>query len=663
MPDQRPKTSKGMEGKYRAWSTQRRYTEAMRLVLEEHMPQAEAARRCGISRPRLNEKIAERRKQLAELQQRSAEARAARTEAFDAQAETQDLESLEEDPSPVEPPAPDTGAAGAPDEAPALPLGPLGLNERRRVPSPVEFIERYFGNVVCPDCDVHHDVPEFHKQIISKSTDPAVRRLLVNVAPYHAKSTIVTVYGTIYELVRDPNSRHAIISKAGDLGEAFLYQISKLLTDPDVYIGAAGNLVDEWGPFHNPQNWTKQQIYIAGRMSAQKDPSISVYGYGKQIYGRRFDRMVFDDLADLENQRNPNLVDQMLAKTTQEYASRVGKTGQLIFVGTRVSPGDLYSKLTKLPAYEVLRFPCILDEDEQTTLWPEHFPFRSAAEQRDSMSMEQFQLVYQNIDTPGLGASFPPDVVEAAHDPERTIGDVPEGNIRLVLGVDPAGANSQAGYTAMVVLAIDITTGRRYLVDLVNHKQMKAPQIKDQMLAFAEQYQLTEVRVEVNGLQSQLFQYDQDLISKLTMKGVRVAPHITTGRNKWDPQFGVESMAPLFYNRQVSIPWRDISAREKFRHLCEQLMAFPLGAQQDLTMAFWFAELGAREVYQRTNVPMFDSRMKVPPRIMRNRRVVDFGNRQVRHPTELELAGGMYGPAQQPQTVQLANRDASVTVY
>jgi hypothetical protein len=60
---------------------------------------------------------------------------------------------------------------------------------------------------------------------------------------------------------------------------------------------------------------------------------------------------------------------------------------------------------------------------------------------------------------------------------------------------------------------------------------------------------------------------------------------------------------------------------------------------------------------------MFDSRMKVPPRIMRNRRVVDFGNRQVRHPTELELAGGMYGPAQQPQTVQLANRDASVTVY
>jgi hypothetical protein len=653
------KTAETMDAKYRSWSGRRRMDEAERLVFEGGLSQSEAARRLGVSRPRLNERVKARRAKLDEAQERASEARREAVSAVGG----------------AGPSAPDEVAPAQPEEEPDFDVHEvverawaeaeaelrqpevkapaLGIDEKRRVGTAVEFIERYFGNVVCPDCDVHHTVPDFHKKIITSATDPAIRRLLVNVAPYHAKSTIVTVYSTLYELVRNPNSRTAIVSKAGDLGEAFLYQIKTFLEDPDAY-GDGPNLIDDWGPFVGSV-WAQDRIYIANRRSTEKDPSVSVYGYGKQIYGRRFDRMIFDDLADLENQRNPELVAQMLAKTTQEYASRVGKTGKLIFVGTRVSPGDIYSYLDDLPAYNVVRFPCIIDEETGRTLWPEHFPFTAAIEQRQSMpTLEQFQLVYQNIDSPGLGASFPPEVLEKAHDHERVLGHHESGTWRFVLGVDPGGANSQAGYTAMIVLAVDIGTGKRYLVDIMNHKQMKAPQIKDQIIEFCERYPVAEVRVEVNGLQSQLFQYDTELVQKLTARGVRMVPHITHGRNKWDPQFGVESMAPLFYNGMISTPWGDVASRAKFKTLDEQLMLFPMGQYSDLVMAFWFAELGAREIFQRMALPAFDPRMKVPPRIKRRRHVVDFGAREIRGATlEEQLGGHLFGENRERQYVNM----------
>jgi hypothetical protein len=646
----RPKTKAAsqMDTKYIGWTAQRRMAEAVRLVQDTGLSQSEAARRCGVTRARLNEHVQSHRKIAEEQAQRSEDARRERVEAFDRAQH-----------SPAEASTPDSPHEPSPivlDEASEAVISVT--NETRRVPPASEFMRMYFGQVVCPDCGVHHEVPAFHDEMITKITDPAVRRLLINVAPYHAKSTVGSVYSTVYEICRDPNSRTAIVSKAERLAKNFLYQIKKFLTDPMVY-GDGPSLIEDWGPFHNQNQWSQSEIYVAGRQSSEKDPTVAVFGSGALIYGYRFDRMVFDDIADLENQRNPDRVAEQLQWATQECASRVGKTGKLIFVGTRISPGDIYSYLKNLPAFQVITYPVIKDEQSQEMLWGEHFPYVSADEQRNSMSLEQFQLVYQNVDTLGAGAAFPFEVVQRAEDPERSLGHY-EPEWQLVLGVDPAGAGEQAGYTAMVVLGVDIMTGRRYLVDVVNHKQMRAPQIKDQILDFAAKYPLRQIRVEVNGLQSQLFQYDQELIMKLTNRGVRFVPHIT-GRNKWDPQFGVESMGTTFYNQQFSSPWGDINSRKKSGQLHEQLTQFPMGVVSDLVMALWFAELGVRDLYQTAKLPAFDSRMNVPARVRRGRHIVDFGEGRVRQPEEHEL----YDPLKPPEHRRLVNvpGTTSVAVY
>jgi hypothetical protein len=515
----------------------------------------------------------------------------------------------------------------------------------RRLPESFRaFNEYYFGNEVCPDCAVHHDTPDFHGQMMDLLEDNSKRLKLINLAPYHGKSSTSTMKSTLYELVRDPSSRTAIISRAGDLAEAFLYQIKQHLEDPDLYIGAQGNLIEDWGPFHNPGYWSANQIYIAGRSGAQKDPSVSTYGFGKQIYGRRFDRMLFDDVADLENQNTPESISKMYKKMWQEYATRVGKNGQLIWVGTRVQSGDVYSLLDQVEGMNVLRFPCILDEEEQVTLWPEHYPYRAAVEQRNAMSEAEFQLVYQNIDMPGHGASFTQEALDRSHDTDRFIGQY-GGNWGLVAGLDPAGANEQAGYTALVLLGVDLETGRRHLVDLVNVKQMKAPQVIAQVLEWADRYPLRELRVEVNGLQAQLYQYNTELQAGLSNRGVRIAPHVTHKGNKWDPQFGVEAMATLFHNQMISTPWADANSRKKFRELEQQLLQFPMGKVSDLVMAMWFAEIGCREMFQRTKLPSFDARRHVPNRIKRNRAVIDFGEKKIRGASyEEQMGSGIERP-------------------
>jgi hypothetical protein len=282
------------------------------------------------------------------------------------------------------------------------------------------------------------------------------------------------------------------------------------------------------------------------------------------------------------------------------------------------------------------------------------------------MSSEQWQLVYQNVDTPGFGASFPPEVVEACRDPERVFGSF-DTSWTLVAGLDPAGANSQSGYTALVLLGVDMMTGQRHLIDYVNAKQLKAPQLRDQIFDWADRYPtMRELRVESNGLQSQIVQYNQEILTRMTNRGVRVVPHITTGHNKWDPNFGVESMSPLFYNRTITLPAGDLASRNRLRVLEDQLATFPMGRTSDLVMALWFAELGVRETFQRGKAPLFHPRMKVPNRISKARRVFDFAEGTISAPkNDMELYGrAAFAPGRtQGDPVKLVNVEGTVTVY
>lgn len=553
------------------------------------------------------------------------------------------------------------GAEAALAEAQAIASSPNPRieNERRRIPPFEEFDGMYWGRWQCPDCEKHHERPDFHNEI-QRFLDDRHPRGMINLPPFHAKSTEVTVKRRIYEICANPNTRQLVISKSLPLARTFMASVQELLTNHELYADGP-NLIEDWGPFHRADNpnqiWNTNQIYVAGRMTAEKDPTLQVLGYGGQIYGRRADDIVCDDIADTENQVNPDRVLSMLTWIDKMVASRIGKRGTLTFVGTRVHAGDIYSHLGQRKSYKVIRYPMILSDEDQLVLWPDHMPYSAALVIREDMPMADFQLVYQNIDTPGVGASFTPEILDRAKDLERVVGQY-ENGWRMVAGIDPAGAKKKSGFTAGVVRAVDLATGRRYHVDAFNVRSMKAPVIKDQMLDWADIYPIYEFRVEANGLQDQIFQYDEELVRELAQRGIRLNTHIT-GRNKWDAEFGIDAMAPLYHAGLVSTPWANEPTQRVFHELYMQYLSHPMGNVTDLLMADWFAELGIRDLLKREHMPLFDQRMRVPTHVKRRRRIIDFGTGEVRRVPLHEQSPGWRGPGargHQRVTVGLPSR-------
>lgn len=446
----------------------------------------------------------------------------------------------------------------------------------------------------------------------------------------NSKSTVVTVWDTVRKLARNPNLRIGIISAQAEFASAFLNSIRRMLEDPELYARSKRNLIDDWGPFipEGRGGWAANSITVAKREGAEKDPSVIAQGFGSHIYGRRFDEIKYDDVATLANQRNPETVAKMIHSIETEHLNRVGKTGRVIWVGTRVNPGDIYSVFGQRPAYKVIRYPAILNEQSQEVLWPEHVPFSYLETLRGEMDPVTFQLVYQNVEMPGLHASFTQEMLDNCKDTTRSLGHY-ESTWKLVAGLDPAGGGEWAGYTSFTLLAIDLATSRRYLVDQVAVKSMKAPQILQQMRDWTEQYPISKWVVEANGLQGQLFQYNVELVQWLAARGVQLVPHVTGAHNKWDQQFGVETIAPLMHQGLVSIPWGTAPTAAKVQPTIDEFVQFPMGQTTDRVMSWWFAELGIREYMRAMATPMFDERRRVPARVRKRRHVVSFGKGRI----------------------------------
>lgn len=611
-----------MDKRYEGWSTSRKYATAIDRVESGQWSQSEAARRLGISRTNLNKKLKEKREADASRYRRDAE----RAEAEEVPAEEPALEELDApviiaEPTSREPVDPQVG-----------PYNPHALDtQSRRFPETLqEFVDTYLTEWKCPDCAVTHRVPDFHEEMWRALDDHTIPRLLINVPPFHSKSTVVTVWDTVRKLARNPNLRIGIISAQAEFASTFLKSIRRMLEDPELYHNSRRNLIDDWGPFipEGRGGWASNSITVAKREGAEKDPSVIAQGFGSHIYGRRFDEIKYDDVATLANQRNPETVAKMLHSIETEHLNRVGKTGRVIWVGTRVNPGDIYSVFGQRPAYKVIRYPAILNEQSQEVLWPEHVPFSYLETLRGEMDPVTFQLVYQNVEMPGMHASFTQEMLDNCKDTTRSLGHY-ESTWKLVAGLDPAGGGEWAGYTSFTLLAIDLATSRRYLVDQVAVKSMKAPQILQQMRDWTEHYPISKWVVEANGLQGQLFQYNVELVQWLAARGVQLVPHVTGAHNKWDQQFGVETIAPLMHQGLVSIPWGTAPTAAKVQPTIEEFVQFPMGQTTDRVMSWWFAELGVREYMRAMATPMFDERRRVPARVRKRRHVVSFGKGRI----------------------------------
>jgi len=150
-----------------------------------------------------------------------------------------------------------------------------------------QFSELYLGSKVFP----HHqdwidliegDEPSWLHP--SMTYDPGdATRMLVNVPPEHAKSTVVTVNYSTYRIAINSNVRIIVVSKTLNKAREFVYSVKQRLSHPR-YQKMQNTFGPEGGWKADSDTWRVDTVYLGGdaRDSSEKDPTIQALGMGGQ---------------------------------------------------------------------------------------------------------------------------------------------------------------------------------------------------------------------------------------------------------------------------------------------------------------------------------------------------------------------------------------------
>ena len=232
-------------------------------------------------------------------------------------------------------------------------------------------------------------------------------------------------------------------------------------------------------------------------------------------------------------------------------------------------------------------------------------------------------LVYQQQDV-AEDATFNIRAIEASINRNRFPGPLtPIGvghraggmdGLYVVGGLDPA----TVGKTAMVVAGLDPVTHKRYILDGFN-AHPDPQMMRDQVKILTDKYHINEWVIERNAFQRFLTQ-DRELTDFLHSRSCKLTEHYTTA-NKFDADFGISAMAPLFLscgepqgdNRgsvwirtpdkaliELPNPKQNAWVAELINQLVVwQPSGMKVAQKTDLVMALWFTEIAIKRIVDR----------------------------------------------------------------
>lgn len=488
-----------------------------------------------------------------------------------------------------------------------------------------EFVHDYAGFDLAP-----HQV-----DIAAALEDPLGKLVLILGHPESGKSTLVSLWYVLYRLAQDPNIRIALVSKSSNRAQDLLTRCKRYLTEEHLYENSPRNLVEDfngWRPLSGDMEWSQDQIYVRHRTSGERDPSIQALGIGKQIYGARLDLLILDDSLVLDNQITELQRDRIDNWFTNEARSRAQR-GQTIVNGTRLFPHDLYSQWKKSWAdhrlFRGVYIPAIQNEwtEQERPTWEDYWtldgyditeeidgeivPVGHQPGLRDiraeimARDPARWRMVYQQEDVEEVDSIFRQEHFDSAFElgAHRRMGQV-FPHERLILGVDPA----TTGRAAALLIAVDPTTRVRTVVDIFVGDQLGAAGVRNKLMyQFWERYKDNRIGttvIEENFAPTLLG--DETLLERAQAYGTHIQKHRTVGRgnkrgNKWDEEYGIAALAPLFSGGLIAFANAGPDDRRALQALVDDMIVFPWAeGAQDALIALWIANGEANTAHIQT---------------------------------------------------------------
>ena len=276
----------------------------------------------------------------------------------------------------------------------------------------------------------------------------------------HGKSSVITTWLTIQDILNDPELTFGIFSHTRPIAKAFLRQIKQEF-ERNEWLKSLFPDVLYANPRKESPKWSEDDGIVVKRKGNPKEATIEAWGLvDGQPTSKHYGCLLYDDMVTLESVTTPD----MIAKVTRcwETSTNLGTMGGIRrFAGTIYHFADSYKALMKKGAAIPRIYPATKDgavDGEPVLLTPE-----ALAQKRKDMGPYVF----------GCQMLLNP-IADATQNFKREwlrhyANETGEGMVKILL-VDPASAKKKGSdYTAAGVLGL-ANDGNIYALDLVRDR-------------------------------------------------------------------------------------------------------------------------------------------------------------------------------------------------
>ena len=408
-----------------------------------------------------------------------------------------------------------------------------------------------------------YKVGPHHKRLAKIFEDIAngkKKRVIVNIAPRHGKSELISYLAPAWFLGRYPHKKVIMSSHTADLAVNFGRRVRNLVA------------ADSYKSIF-PQIELQQDSKSASRWGTNFNGEYFAIGVGGALAGRGADLFIIDDPHSEQEARQGR--SDVFLPAWEWFQSgplqRLMPGGAIIVVMTRWSKLDLTGQIINhmvqnddADQWEVVEFPAILPSG--TPLWPEFWPVEELEAKRVGMDPRYWQAQYMQNPTAEEGALIKREWWQI-WDNER-----PPNCEFLIMSLDAAQeANNRADYNALTTWGVFFNEEtNNYCIILLNaiKKRMEFPELKKMVFEEYKEWEPDAFIVEKKSNGAALYQ-------ELRRMGVPVS-EFTPGKGQ-DKISRVNAVSDLFSSGIVWVP-----DKRWAKDVIEECNDFPSGANDDL---------------------------------------------------------------------------------
>ena len=425
----------------------------------------------------------------------------------------------------------------------------------------LDFIKHVYPNYIIGD---HH---RRLAQLFEDIANGKKKRIIVNIAPRHGKSELISYLAPAWFLGKHPAKKVIMASHTADLAVNFGRRVRNLVGSdaykdvfPNIELQADSKSASRWGTNFNGE-------YFA-------------IGVGGALAGRGADLFIIDDPHSEQDAKlgKPDVFLPAWEWFQSGPLQRLMPGGAIIVVMTRWSKLDLTGQIVNqmiknedVDDWEVVEFPAILEDKngEEVPLWPEFWPLEELRSRRAALDVRYWNAQYMQNPVSEEGALIKREwwnVWEKETPPPCEF---------IIMTLDAAQeANNRSDYNALTTWGVFFNEEtNNYNIILLNaiKRRLEFPELKQLCIEEYKDWEPDAFIVEKKSNGAALYQ-------EFRRMGIPVG-EFTPGKGQ-DKISRVNAVSDLFSSGIVWAPDR------RWAHeVVEECNDFPSGANDDLVDA------------------------------------------------------------------------------